>query len=161
VQQKYPSEIVSTIAIIYNLGAILGGIVFGAFSERIGRRRAIVIAALLTLPVIPLWVFSNNVVLLSVGAFLIQFFVQGAWGVIPVHLNELSPDSVRGTFPGFTYQLGNLFASKNGTIQTSLAVSLDNNYGLALAFTAGIVAIAVAVVTSLGSEARGVKFGAG
>jgi len=161
VQQKYPSAIVSTIAIIYNLGAILGGIVFGAFSERIGRRRAIVIAALLTLPVIPLWVFSNNVVLLSVGAFLIQFFVQGAWGVIPVHLNELSPDSVRGTFPGFTYQLGNLFASKNGTIQTSLAVSLDNNYGLALAFTAGIVAIAVAVVTSLGSEARGVKFGAG
>jgi MFS transporter, SHS family, lactate transporter len=159
VQQKYPSEIVSTIAIIYNLGAILGGLVFGAFSERIGRRRAIVTAALLTLPVIPLWALSNNVVLLSIGAFLIQFFVQGAWGVIPVHLNELSPDSVRGTFPGFTYQLGNFFASKNGTIQTSLAVSLGNNYGLALAITAGIVAIAVAVVTSVGSEARGVEFG--
>src|ERR1700722_7538378 len=159
VQQKYPPETVSTIAVIYNLGAILGGLVFGAFSEHIGRRRAIVVAALLTLPVIPLWAFSNNVVLLSMGAFLIQFFVSGAWGVIPVHLNELSPDSVRGTFPGFTYQLGNFFASKNGTIQTTLAVSFGNNYGLALAITAGIVAIAVAAVTVLGPEARGVQFG--
>jgi MFS transporter, SHS family, lactate transporter len=159
VQQKYPSQIVSTIAVIYNLGAILGGLVFGAFSEHIGRRRAIVIAALLTLPVIPLWTFSNNVVLLSIGAFLIQFFVQGAWGVIPVHLNELSPDSTRGTFPGFTYQLGNFFASKNATIQTTLAVSFGNNYGLALAITAGVVAIAVSAVTAFGPEARGVKFG--
>jgi MFS transporter, SHS family, lactate transporter len=159
VQQKYPSQIVSTIAVIYNLGAILGGLVFGAFSEHIGRRRAIVIAALLTLPIIPLWTFSNNVVLLSIGAFLIQFFVQGAWGVIPVHLNELSPDSTRGTFPGFTYQLGNFFASKNATIQTSLAVSFGNNYGLALAITAAVVAVAVSIVTVLGPEARGVKFG--
>jgi len=159
VQQKYPPPIVSTIAVIYNLGAILGGLVFGAFSEHIGRRRAIVTAALLTLPVIPLWAFSNNVVLLSIGAFLIQFFVQGAWGVIPVHLNELSPDSVRGTFPGFTYQLGNFFASKNGTIQTTLAVSFGNNYGMALALTAAIVAIAVALVTTLGPEARAVQFG--
>ena len=161
VQQKYPPQVVSTIAVIYNLGAILGGLVFGAFSEHIGRRRAIVTAALLTLPVIPLWAFSNNVVLLSIGAFLIQFFVQGAWGVIPVHLNELSPDSVRGTFPGFTYQLGNFFASKNGTIQTTLAVSYGNNYGLALAITAGIVAIAVAAVTAFGPEAQGVEFGEG
>jgi SHS family lactate transporter-like MFS transporter len=159
VQHKFPPATVSAIAVIYNFGAILGGLVFGAFSERIGRRRAIVIAALLTLPVIPLWAFSNTVVLLSVGAFLIQFFVQGAWGVIPVHLNELSPDSVRGTFPGFTYQLGNFFASKNGTIQTTLAVSLGNNYGLALAVTAGIVAIAVAGLTALGPEDRGVTFG--
>lgn len=159
VQQKFPAQTVSAIAIVYNIGAILGGIVFGTFSERIGRRRAVVIAALLTLPVIPLWAFSNSVIMLSIGAFLIQFFVQGAWGVIPVHLNELSPDSVRGTFPGFTYQLGNLFASKNGTIQTTLAVSLGNNYGLALAITAAIVASAVAIVTALGPEALGVKFG--
>jgi SHS family lactate transporter-like MFS transporter len=161
VQQKFPPEIVSTIVIIYNVGAILGGLVFGTFSERIGRRSAIVLAALLTLPIIPLWAFSNNIVLLSIGAFLIQFFVQGAWGVIPVHLNELSPDSVRGTFPGFTYQLGNLFASKNGTIQATFAVSLGNNYGLALASTAAIVASAVAIITALGPEARGVKFGEG
>jgi SHS family lactate transporter-like MFS transporter len=161
VQQKYSAQTVSAIAIVYNIGAILGGLVFGLFSERIGRRRAIVIAALLTLPVIPLWAFSNSVIMLSVGAFLIQFFVQGAWGVIPVHLNELSPDSVRATFPGFTYQLGNLFASKNGTIQTTLAVSLGNNYGLALAITAVTVASAVAIVTALGPEALGVKFGEG
>ncbi len=159
VQHKYPPAVVSTIAIIYNVGAILGGLLFGAFSEHIGRRRAIVTAALLTLPIIPLWAFSHNVVLLTVGAFLVQFFVQGAWGVIPVHLNELSPDSARGTFPGFTYQLGNLFASKNGTIQTTLAVSFGNDYGLALAITAAIVAVAVAVVTALGTEARGVPFG--
>jgi MFS transporter, SHS family, lactate transporter len=159
VQQKFSAQTVSGIAIVYNIGAILGGLVFGTVSERIGRRRTVVIAALLMLPVIPLWAFSNSVVALSIGAFLIQFFVQGAWGVIPVHLNELSPDAVRGTFPGFTYQLGNLFASKNGTIQTTLAVSLGNNYGLALAITAVIVASAVALVTALGPEALGVKFG--
>ena len=159
VQQKYPPPVVSTVAIIYNLGAIFGGLIFGAYSERVGRRRAIVIAALLTLPIVPLWAFSNSVILLTIGAFLMQFFVQGAWGVIPVHLNELSPHSVRGTFPGFAYQLGNLFASKNGTIQATLAVSWGNNYGLALGLTAGVVAVAVAGVTALGPEARGVSFG--
>src|ERR1700692_4722595 len=158
VQQKFSPLVVSTIAVIYNLGAIFGGLFFGAYSEHVGRRRAIIISALLALPVIPLWAFSNNVVLLTIGAFLIQFFVQGAWGVIPVHLNELSPDSARGIFPGFTYQLGNFFASKNGTIQTTLAVSFGNNYGLALAITAAVVAVAVAVVTSLGPEAHGVEF---
>ena len=160
VQQKFSPLVVSTIAVIYNLGAIFGGLFFGAYSEHVGRRRAIIIAALLALPVIPLWAFSNNVVLLTIGAFLIQFFVQGAWGVIPVHLNELSPDSVRGTFPGFAYQLGNLFASKNGTLQASMAVSFGNNYGLALGITAGVVAALVAVVTACGPEAHGVKFGA-
>jgi SHS family lactate transporter-like MFS transporter len=159
VQQKFSPPLVSTIVVIYNLGAICGGLFFGAYSERIGRRRAIVIAALLSLPVIPLWAFSNNAILLTIGAFLIQFCVQGAWGVIPVHLNELSPHSVRGTFPGFTYQLGNLFASKNGTIQASMAVSFGNNYGLALALTAALVAVLVALVTACGPEAHGVKFG--
>jgi len=160
VQQKFSPAVVSIIAIIYNIGAILGGLFFGAYSEHIGRRRAIILAALLALPVIPLWAFSNNVILLTIGAFVIQFFVQGAWGVIPVHLNELSPNSVRGTFPGFAYQLGNLFASKNGTIQASMAVSFGNNYGLALGITAGVIAVLVAVVTACGPEAHGVKFGA-
>ena len=159
VQHNLPSPVVSTIAVIYNFGAILGGLIFGAYSQLVGRRRAIVIAALLTIPIIPLWSFSNSVILLTIGAFLIQFFVQGAWGVIPVHLNELSPGSVRATFPGFTYQLGNLFASKNGTIQATMAVSLGNNYGLALAITAAVVAIAVAIVTALGPESHSVQFG--
>jgi SHS family lactate transporter-like MFS transporter len=152
---------VGTIAAVYNVGAILGGILCGSLSERIGRRRMIVIAALLSLPVLPLWAFSGSPVLLAMGAFLMQFMVQGAWGVIPAHLNELSPDEARSTFPGFVYQLGNLLASANATLQAALATYLGGNYGMALALVAGSVAIIIAVLTSLGVEAKGVAFGAG
>src|SRR6267378_958200 len=117
VQHGLSPHAVGTIAAIYNTGAILGGILCGSLSERIGRRRMIVTAALLSLPVLPLWAFSTRPVLLAMGAFLMQVMVQGAWGVIPVHLNELSPDEARGTFPGFVYQLGNLIASVNATLQ--------------------------------------------
>jgi len=158
-QHKLATGTVSTIAIIANLGAITGGILFGMLSQRIGRRRAIILAALLALPVIPLWGFSTSVVLLGLGAFLIQIAVQGAWGVIPVHLNELSPDEVRGTFPGFAYQLGNLFASANATLQAGFAASHGGNYGLALAVVAAAGAIAIALLTAAGPEARGVEFG--
>jgi SHS family lactate transporter-like MFS transporter len=158
VQHKFTPHVVSIIAAVYNIGAICGGILFGTLSERFGRRRCIVIAALLTLPVIPLWAFSSGPVLLAIGAFLMQFTVQGAWGVIPVHLNELSPDAARGTFPGFVYQLGNLLASVNATLQTSLAEHFGGNYGLALAIVAGTVAIVIAVLTAAGTEAKGVVF---
>jgi len=104
-QHKLTPHVVSIIAVVYNIGAICGGILFGTLSERFGRRRCIVIAALLTLPAIPLWAFSSGPVMLAIGAFLVQFTVQGAWGIIPVHLNELSPSNARGTFPGFVYQL--------------------------------------------------------
>ncbi len=107
---QFTPKTVSLIAIVYNLGALLGGILFGTLSERIGRRRAIVIAALLAIPVIPLWAYSHTVPMLALGGFLMQFMVQGAWGVIPAHLNELSPAAVRGTLPGFAYQLGNLLS---------------------------------------------------
>jgi SHS family lactate transporter-like MFS transporter len=100
----------STIVVIYNIGAMLGGIAFGSVSQRIGRRWAIGLAAALSLPLLPLWAFSVQPVWIGLGAFLMQFCVQGAWGVIPVHLNELSPPSIRGTFPGFTYQIGNFLA---------------------------------------------------
>jgi SHS family lactate transporter-like MFS transporter len=146
------------IAIIYNIGAILGGLCFGTFSERIGRRRAICIAALLALPAIPLWAFSASPFWLAVGAFVMQFLVQGAWGVIPVHLNELSPPDVRGTFPGFTYQLGNLFAAANATIQADLAEKWGGNYAQALAVVILIVAIAVFSITAFGPEAKGILF---
>ena len=158
VQHKFPQPTVAMIAIIYNIGAILGGLFFGAFSERIGRRRAVCIAALLALPTIPLWAFSASPIWLAVGAFVMQFLVQGAWGVIPVHLNELSPPDVRGTFPGFTYQLGNLLAAANATIQADLAERWGGNYAQALAVVILIVAIAVFSITAFGPEAKGVLF---
>ncbi len=159
VQHKLSPHAVGIIAVIYNIGAILGGIFFGARSKRIGRRNAIIVAALLALPIIPLWAFSEAPWKLALGAFLMQFMVQGAWGIVPAHLNELSPEAARGTFPGFTYQLGNLLASANATIQAQIAQSHGGNYGIALAYVAGIVAIAVAVLSWLGRERKGVAFG--
>jgi len=159
VQHGLSPHAVGIIAAVYNVGAIVGGIVCGTLSERIGRRRMIVIAALLSLPILPLWAFSAEPVLLALGAFLMQVAVQGAWGVIPAHLNELSPNEARGTFPGFVYQLGNLLASANATIQAGLAVHFGGNYGLALAIVAGSVAVIIAVLTSFGVEAKGVAFG--
>jgi SHS family lactate transporter-like MFS transporter len=158
VQHKLSPHAVSIIAVIYNIGAICGGILFGTLSERFGRRRCIIIAALLSLPVIPLWAFSDSPALLAVGAFLMQFTVQGAWGVVPVHLNELSPSNARGTFPGFVYQLGNLLASVNATLQAGIATYFGGNYGLALAIVAGTVAVIIALLTLVGTEARGIAF---
>jgi SHS family lactate transporter-like MFS transporter len=159
VQHKLSPHAVSLIAIIYNIGAIVGGILFGAMSERYGRRRIIVVAAVLSLFVLPLWAFSTTAAWLAVGAFLMQVAVQGAWGVIPVHLNELSPDEARGTFPGFTYQLGNLIASVNAPMQAEIAAHNGGNYALALALVAGVVAIAIVILTAFGVEARGIAFG--
>jgi SHS family lactate transporter-like MFS transporter len=158
VEHKLSPHAVGIIAVIYNIGAICGGILFGTLSERFGRRRCIIIAALLSLPVIPLWAFPSSPALLAVGAFLMQFAVQGAWGVVPVHLNELSPDNARGTFPGFVYQLGNLIASVNATLQAGIAAHYGGNYGLALAVVAGSVAIIIVVLTAVGTEAKGVVF---
>jgi SHS family lactate transporter-like MFS transporter len=160
VQHKFAPALVTTLTVALNLGAILGGLIFGALSERIGRRRAIVLAALLALPIIPLWAFSATPLLLGAGAFLIQIAVQGAWGVVPAHLNELSPDAARGTFPGFAYQLGNLFAAANAYLQARIAETHGDNYGLALALVCGTVAVVLAAVTWLGPEAKGVAFGA-
>jgi SHS family lactate transporter-like MFS transporter len=157
-QHKLGTHTVSTIAIIANIGAIMGGIFFGRLSQKIGRRKAIIYATMIALPVIPLWGFSTSVVMLGLGAFLMQISVQGAWGIIPVHLNELSPDEVRGTFPGFAYQLGNLLASTNATLQAGFAERHGGNYGLALALVATAAAIAIALLTSVGREAHGVEF---
>jgi SHS family lactate transporter-like MFS transporter len=159
VQHKLSPHAVGLIAVIYNIGAIIGGISFGSLSERYGRRRIIVIASVLSLFALPLWAFSTTPLWLAVGAFLMQVMVQGAWGVIPVHLNELSPQEARGTFPGFTYQLGNLIASVNGTLQAVIAARYGGNYGLALALVAGMVAILIAILTAFGVEAKGVSFG--
>jgi MFS transporter, SHS family, lactate transporter len=159
VQHGFSPHEVGLIAVIYNIGAIVGGLFFGAMSERFGRRRIIVLTALLSLAVLPLWAFSTTAVWLAAGAFLMQVTVQGAWGVIPVHLNELSPDDARGTFPGFVYQLGNLIASVNATLQAAIATHYAGNYALALALVAGIVAVIIVILAALGSEAKGVAFG--
>ncbi|HVH81800.1 MAG TPA: MFS transporter [Stellaceae bacterium] len=161
VERGFSPGTVGAIAVIYNVGAILGGLTFGFLSERIGRRHAIVAAALLSLPIVPLWAFSGSPVLLAVGAFLMQFMVQGAWGVIPAHLNELSPAEARGTFPGVVYQLGNLFAAVNTTLQASIAAHFHNEFSVGLASVAACVAILVALLTGFGVEARGVDLAAG
>jgi SHS family lactate transporter-like MFS transporter len=161
VQHKFTPGVVTALTVVLNLGAIVGGLVFGSLSERLGRRRAIVLAALLALPIIPLWAFATTPLLLGLGAFLIQIAIQGAWGVVPVHLNELSPPEARGAFPGFAYQLGNLLAAANATIQAGIAESHGNNYALALALVVGVVAVVLALVTWFGPEAKGVDFAKG
>jgi SHS family lactate transporter-like MFS transporter len=159
VQHGFAPHEVGLIAVIYNIGAIIGGITFGSLSERFGRRRIIIITAILSLAVLPLWAFATTAIWLAVGAFMMQVMVQGAWGVIPVHLNELSPDEARGTFPGFTYQLGNLIASVNAPLQAAIAADHGGNYAMALAIVAGAVAVAIVILTVLGPEAKGVVFG--
>jgi SHS family lactate transporter-like MFS transporter len=159
VQHGFSPHEVGVIAVIYNIGAIIGGISFGSLSERFGRRRIIIIASVLSLIVLPLWAFSATAVWLAVGAFLMQVMVQGAWGVVPAHLNELSPDEARGTFPGVTYQLGNLIASVNATLQAAIAIYYGNDYAFALAIVAGVVAIAIVILKALSTEAKGVVFG--
>jgi SHS family lactate transporter-like MFS transporter len=159
VQHHFDHATITTIALIYNVGAVIGGIGFGMLSQVIGRRVTIVIAALLSLPVLPLWAFGTTPLMLGIGAFLMQICVQGAWGVIPAHLNELSPPSIRATFPGVVYQLGNLFASYNATLQAAIGERMDHNYSWALAGVAGVVAVVIAVLVGFGVEAHGVAMG--
>ena len=152
----FSPKTVGLVAIVFSVGALLGGIVFGSWSERVGRRKAIVIAAVLTIPMIPLWAYSHTAPMIALGSFLMQFMVQGAWGVIPAHLNELSPPAVRGTFPGLAYQLGNLLASRNSVIQAKITEHyFGGNYAPVLAGTALLVAAMVAIVTISGREAKG------
>jgi SHS family lactate transporter-like MFS transporter len=148
------APVVGAIGILYNVGAILGGVCFGALSDRWGRKRSIVLAALLTLPCIPLFALAHSLLVLAVGAFLMQFMVQGAWGVVPAYLIELSPGPVRATFPGFAYQIGNLLTSRNSVFQAE-AARRYGGLGPVLALTVLIVAVFLAGVASLGRESRG------
>jgi len=147
-------QLTGIVAIIYNIGALAGGMVFGSLSEKIGRKKAIILAALLALPAIPLYALSHSVAAIVGGAFLMQFMVQGAWGVVPAWLSELSPGPVRATFPGVAYQLGNLISSWNVAIQAKAAERLGS-YGVVLAWTVVLVACYVAFVAAFGRESRG------
>lgn len=155
VQHGFDPKTVSIIAISYNIASIIGGVFFGSLSEKIGRKKAIIIAALLALPVIPLWAFSSGSLMLGLGAFLMQFMVQGAWGVVPTYLTELVPANTRAVLPGFVYQLGNLIASVNATLQASIAEHHGHNYGLAMAIVAGTVAVTIALLVFFGKDTRG------
>jgi SHS family lactate transporter-like MFS transporter len=145
---------------LLNLGALVGGLYFGALSERIGRRKAMMIAALLAIPVIPLWMHGGSLIVLGLGAFLIQVMVQGAWGVVPSHLNELSPALVRGTLPGFAYQMGNLLAAVTATAQIWLAQRHGGDFAFAMSWWMVGVALLLALLLWLGPEARGVGLAA-
>jgi SHS family lactate transporter-like MFS transporter len=153
-QARLTPGTVGLIGVLYGFGSIAGGFVFGALSERWGRKRAIVTAALLAIPVIPLYAYGHSAVTLGVGAVLMQFMVQGAWGVVPAYLTELSPAPVRATAPGLAYQLGGLITSWNGKAQALMA-ERTGNYPLVLAVTVMVVALALAGLAMLGREARG------
>jgi SHS family lactate transporter-like MFS transporter len=146
---------VALIQIVMNVGAIVGGLTLGTLSQRFGRRYTLIAGALISLAAIPLWAYSATPVMLALGAFIMQFFVQGCWGVIPAHLNELSPPEARATFPGVVYQLGNLFAAYNLPLQAGLAVSYGS-YAIALTIVAAAAALGIAVLAFAGTEAKDV-----
>jgi MFS transporter, SHS family, lactate transporter len=149
-------RLASLVAAIGNIGALAGGVCCGTISEKFGRRKTIILAALLAIPMVPLWAWSHTAVTLAIGGFLMQFMVQGAWGIIPAHLNELAPAPVRAILPGFAYQLGNLLSSRNTIFQQAYADHHNSGkLNVALSGTVVIVALIVAVVTALGSEAKG------
>jgi MFS transporter, SHS family, lactate transporter len=159
-QHGFSVSTVSKIAIVYSIGAILGCILVASLSQKIGRRRAIVGSALLSILIIPLWAFSSDPVYLAAGAFGMQFLVQGCFGVVPAHLNELSPPAIRGMFPGFVYQFGNLLAAGNATIQSLIADRMNHDYSVALAVVPFVGAIVIAGLVGMGREGRDVKMGA-
>jgi len=140
------------------VGALSGGILCGLYSDRWGRRRTIILALVGALVLIPLWAFAPSLTLLVAGAFRMQFMVQGAWGVIPAHITELSPDGVRGFLPGFAYQCGVLLASVMPWLAARIAVG--RGYGWAMSVTAGAVFVLCALVAWLGPERRGIRYGA-
>jgi SHS family lactate transporter-like MFS transporter len=153
----FTSQQASYIGMVYNVGAIIGGILIGIYSDRAGRRRAMVTALLLALIAIPLWAYAPNTVLLLIGAFALQAMVQGAWGVVPAHINELVPDNVRGFLPGFAYQCG---VAAGGWITVIQDVMKEHiAYSTTMAASAAFVFIAAAIVVSLGREKHATEFG--
>jgi SHS family lactate transporter-like MFS transporter len=158
-QRGFSVSQISHVAIIYNIGGICGGLFFGRLSSMLGRRHSIALAAALALGVVPFWALAQHVAAVAAAAFAMQFMVQGAWGVVPVHLNELSPAGVRGTFPGVMYQLGNLIAASNANLQSALADRLGTaqhpNYAVALAAVCALTAAVLLILALAGPERRG------
>ncbi len=153
----------SMISIVYATGAISGGAVMGFLSQQWGRRRVIILSAICGMLLIPLWIFAPTTALLIMGGFSIQFMVQGAWGVVPVHLNELSPPEFRGTFPGLAYQLGNFAAAYAAQQQAWLAEHFRSsngqpNYAITMALVEAVVFLVIILLAAIGREERGKEF---
>ena len=162
-QRHYGVTQKAATGIIYAFGAICGGAVVGHLSQKWGRCRSIILCAALGIALIPLWVFPSGYALLVIGGFAMQFMVQGAWGIVPVHLNELSPDAMRGTFPGFAYQLGNLFAANTAVAEARLADHFRDgsgrpDYATALALFTAVMFLALILLAKIGPEKRGKEF---
>ena len=153
---KLTQRQVANIAILYNCGAIVGAIIFGALSQRAGRRKGMLAALALCLLIVPLWAFGGGVTAFIVAPALLQMGVQGAWGVIPVHLNELAADAARGLMPGLTYQLGILLASPTNSVQYALRGRFG--YGWALAGFETVTILTLAILLWRGAEAHGKSF---
>jgi MFS transporter, SHS family, lactate transporter len=162
-QRHYSVTQKAATGIIYAVGAICGGTVVGHLSQQWGRRRSIILTAVFGIILIPLWVFPLGFALLVIGGFAMQFMVQGAWGIVPVHLNELSPGAVRGTFPGVAYQLGNLFAANTAVVEARLAdrfrdASGHPDYARALALFTLVIFLVLILLAAIGREERGKEF---
>jgi len=162
-QRHYGVTQKAATGIIYAFGAICGGTVVGHLSQKWGRRRSIILTAVFGIILIPLWVFPQGFALLVIGGFAMQFMVQGAWGIVPVHLNELSPGAVRGTFPGVAYQLGNLFAANTAVVEAQLAdhfrdASGHPDFAKALALFTLVIFLVLIFLAGIGLEERGKEF---
>src|SRR5579871_19501 len=152
----YDAARIADLTMLSGLGAILGGLAFGYYSDRGGRKRAMLLAMVFGLAVIPFWIAGHSPWRIIIGVFLMQFFVQGAWGVIPAHINELSPNHLRGFFPGFAYQLGVMFAASIPYLESYLGERFTYTQSMGGLVTA--VFIIAFIVTALGPEAKGVSF---
>ncbi len=162
-QRGFDPDQTSKIAIVYAVGMICGGTIVGYLSQHWGRRRVIILTAICGMLLIPLWIFAPSTALLLAGGFLMQFMVQGAWGVVPVHLNELSPGEFRGTFPGLAYQLGNFAAAYAAQQQAWLAdhfrdANGNPNYALTMALVECFVFLAIILLAAIGPEKHGREF---
>jgi SHS family lactate transporter-like MFS transporter len=152
----YDRARIADVTMLSALGAVLGGLVFGSYSDRAGRRRSMLIAIVCSLLVVPFWIAGHSPVRILIGVFLMQFFVQGAWGVIPAHINELSPNHLRGVFPGFAYQLGVMLAASIPYVEAALGEQFT--YTQAMGGLVSVIFVCAFAVTALGPEARGVSF---